>query len=88
MAGSSKSAAISEGTWRGVLGEGMRRGALKAYLGLCATTIRLGFSFVKVFFVGLDLHRENVLLEFLPFWYRNGRLSVVLGYGRVRDSSV
>ena len=51
--------------------------ATEAYLCLCPATVRLSFGFVKVFFVRLDFHGEDALLEFLPLCLC-GRPSVVL----------
>lgn len=48
------------------------------YLGLSPTTVRLGLGFVEIFLVGLDSHRENLLLECLSLGMCLGWISVVL----------
>ena len=45
-------------------------GDWEAYLGLGPTTVRLGFGFVKGFFVGLDFHGADQFLEPPPFVVR------------------
>lgn len=61
-----------------VLGAEDEKRSSEAHLGFGPTTVCLSFCFVKVFFVGLDFHREDVFLEFLPLGVCFGRVSVVL----------
>ena len=58
---------------------------METYLCLCPATVRLSFGFVKVFFVRLDFHGEDALLEFLPLCLC-GRPSVVLRRAHVRGA--